>query len=223
MISIRHSNEHNMKYKHIVFDIDGTLIDTEKAVLKSLQVTIKEYQNREVAIDELRFALGIPGNVALQKLGITNIKEVNAAWNIYMSEYAHTIEVFDGIERVLSDLRTNGLELGIISSKTHKEYKSDFSPFALEKYFGTVICFEDSMTPKPTAAPMLAYLKRTGANPDEVIYIGDTIYDMQCAKSAGVDFGLALWGCHSDDIRADCYFKSPTEILDLPVDGIEFN
>ena len=212
-----------MKYKHIVFDIDGTLIDTEKAVLKSLQATLKEYQNRVVAIDELRFALGIPGEITLQKLGIPDIKEANATWNKYMSEFAYTIAVFDGIERVLSDLRSSGFELGIISSKTHKEYKADFSPFALEKYFGTVICFEDSVTPKPTAAPMLAYLKQTGANPDEVIYIGDTIYDMQCAKNAGVDFGLALWGCHSDDIRADCYFKSPTEILDLPIDGIEFH
>ena len=59
-----------MKYKHIVFDIDGTLIDTEYAVLHSLQETIKGLSGREIPCSELRFALGITGTDALKKLAI---------------------------------------------------------------------------------------------------------------------------------------------------------
>ena len=60
----------SMKYKHIVFDIDGTLIDTEYAVLHSLQETIKGLSGREIPCSELRFALGITGTDALKKLEI---------------------------------------------------------------------------------------------------------------------------------------------------------
>ena len=57
-----------MKYKHIVFDIDGTLIDTEYAVLHSLQETIKGLSGREIPCSELRFALGITGTDALKNM-----------------------------------------------------------------------------------------------------------------------------------------------------------
>ena len=57
-----------MKYKHIVFDIDGTLIDTEYAVLHSLQETIRALSGREIPCSELKFALGITGIDALKKL-----------------------------------------------------------------------------------------------------------------------------------------------------------
>ena len=59
-----------MKYKHILFDIDGTLIDTEYAILHSLQETIKELSGRKIPCSELRFALGITGTDALKKLEI---------------------------------------------------------------------------------------------------------------------------------------------------------
>ena len=59
-----------MKYKHLIFDIDGTLLDTEYAVLHSLQDTIIQYSHRKISLDELNFALGIPGDVALKKMGL---------------------------------------------------------------------------------------------------------------------------------------------------------
>lgn len=60
-----------MKYEHIVFDIDGTLIDTEYAVLHSLQETIMELSGEEIPVSELTFALGITGADALKILGIS--------------------------------------------------------------------------------------------------------------------------------------------------------
>ena len=61
---------------------------------------------------------------------------------------------------------------------------------------------------------MLAYMERTGVCPRQILYIGDSIYDMQCAAQAGVDSCLALWGCHCPDgISSAHRFEEPTAMM----------
>lgn len=201
-----------MKKKHIVFDIDGTLIDTEKALLKSLQETIFKITRKEIEVNELKFALGIPGEVTLKRLGIKDVATANKTWNVCLEKHSHEIAIFDGIEPILKKLQKD-YKLGIITSKNRKEYAADFLPFNLSGYFDTVICVEDSAHPKPSPDPILEYLKKTETKPTDILYIGDSIYDYQCASNAGVEFGLALWGCNSKKhIYADYFFKTPKDI-----------
>lgn len=203
-----------MKYKHIIFDIDGTMLDSAYADLGGLQRVIRELQGEEIEINKLHSALGIPGEVALKQLGIEDIEKANILWSNYMRELAHTMRLFDGIRELIAELKNKRVKLGIITSKNRTEYHNDFVPFGLDSYFDTVICVEDSITPKPSPAPMISYLERTGAVKEETIYIGDTLYDWKCADSAGVDFGLALWGCYSaEHIHPAHCFKAPSDIL----------
>lgn len=202
-----------MRYTHIVFDIDGTLLDTESAVLTSLQEMVLEVQKKELSLFNLRFALGIPGDVTLQQLGIEDKEKAYEIWDRNFKKYHHTIKLFDGIETLIKELKTKGYKLGIITSKNRAEYAADFVPHGIAGYFDTVICVEDSARPKPSPDPMLEYLKRTGAKPEETLYIGDTAYDMQCADGAGVDFGLALWGGSPvKHIYAAHYFNRPYDV-----------
>lgn len=203
-----------MKYKHIIFDIDGTMLNTEPVLLKVLQQIIRDLQKREVQISDLTFTSGIPGDVALKKLGFEDTESVNKLWNDLFLKSFGKVHLFVGIEDILKELYDKKVGLGIITSKTNVEYKNDFLPFGIDHYFGTIICVDDVTEPKPSPESMLKYLQSNGISPDEALYIGDTSYDMQCAKSAGVDFGLAVWGCHSaESIEADYHFKNPKEIL----------
>ena len=200
--------------KSIVFDIDGTMLNSEYADLRSFQETIFELKNEYVEMSELTFALGIPGKVALEQVGISDTENGNRIWNSHMAKYAHTMKLFDDIEQVIKELKMRGYKLGIITSKNRKEYTHDFTPFGLSNYFDTVICVEDSGRPKPSPDPMLKYLEVSGTSRDSIIYIGDTIYDMQCASAAGVRFGLAVWGSHvAGQVKADYYFNTPKDIL----------
>lgn len=65
-----------MKYKQIVFDIDGTLVDNEKAIIYSLQEALREETGKQYSYEELTFALGIPGEDALERLEIRQISKV---------------------------------------------------------------------------------------------------------------------------------------------------
>ena len=124
-----------MKYKHIVFDIDGTLIDTEYAVLHSLQETIKGLSGREIPCSELRFALGITGTDALKKLAIKDTSYAIELWDKNMRNYTNTIKVFDGIIELLKNLLSLDYKMGIVTSKTREEFTHDFCPFGISHYF----------------------------------------------------------------------------------------
>lgn len=204
-----------MKYKHIVFDIDGTLIDTEYAILHSLQETVLLLSGKEIPFSELTFALGITGMDALKSLGIKDISHAIELWDKNMRNYADTVTIFSGISELLESLLKLNYEIGIVTSKTKEEFEHDFCPFGIQHYFKTIICADDTKVHKPNAAPLLKYMELSGADSREILYVGDSEYDSECAENAGCDFALAGWGSHGPTIKANYYLKRPDELLTL--------
>lgn len=203
-------------YSYVIFDIDGTILDTEFVVLSSLQKLVLEELNKNFSFEELRFALGIPGEVTLKKLGITNIFECNEKWNSYLKGLFHHVKVFDEIKDTLISLREIGILTGIVTSKTKEEYINDFVPFGLTDYFKLVVCADDTAKHKPDPEPILKFLELSQADNSKTIYIGDTKYDMDCAFNARIDFALASWGAKSSiGINAPYILKSPKQILEI--------
>ncbi|SET26917.1 HAD family hydrolase [Paenibacillus sp. NFR01] len=203
-------------YTNYIFDIDGTLINTEEAVLGSLQKLLKVNFKRDVDQHELSFVLGIPGAVSLRQLGIEDIDLANRYWNDYMRDYQETIHIFEGIQQLLTSLKDHSITTGVVTSKTHQEFQDDFVPFGLAHDLTHVVCANDTKLHKPHPEPLLKFLQISGANAESSIYIGDTIYDYKCAKDAGIDFGLALWGCKQPElIPAKYKFEHPKDVLSL--------
>ena len=200
----------------IIFDVDGTLIDTEFTVKKSLQKLLLEETQKEYSWDELDFILGIPGEVSLKKFGLKNVGEASRRWNSYMPEFKNQVKVYAGIEHTLQQLKALGLTTGIVTSKTDIEFRDDFIPFGLMPYFDLYVCASDTQRHKPFPDPLLKFLEISGLKADQTIYIGDTAYDQQAASAAGIPFGLALWGTKSPEtIKADFKLNNPEDILKL--------
>lgn len=204
-----------MKYKHIIFDVDGTLIDTEYAIIRSLQDIIKSMTGEEPAYDTLTFVLGITGEDALKKLNMKDIPAMLELWVKKMEKYDSTMIPFEGIPELLNTLSHTECKLGIVTSRTRKEFESDFERHGLLPFFSTVICADDTKEHKPNPAPLLKYMELTKAAPDQLLYIGDSRYDRECAKNAGVDFALAMWGCYNKELQAEYYPATPNHILDI--------
>jgi len=204
-------------YKCVIFDVDGTLIDTEEGILASLQRVVKEELNQDIDLDKLKFALGIPGDAALRELGIKDIAKANHNWIKYGEDYSHLIKVYEGIEKNLERLQNTGIYIGIATSRTVQELENDFCPLGLKKYINTIISADDTEKHKPEPEPLLKFLEISKISPSSALYIGDTIYDMKCANGAGIDFALALWGAKSSDGITDVKYvlKNPDEIWDI--------
>jgi HAD superfamily hydrolase (TIGR01549 family) len=201
-------------FQCIIFDVDGTLIDTEISVKKSLQKVLSEETQKEYSLTDLDFILGIPGHIALEKLGIKNIQEVNRRWNEYMNDYKNHVTVFDGIENILQKLKKKNIKTGIVTSKTRNELRDDFIPFDLMKYLDFYVCADDTINHKPNPDPILKFLEISGIAADQAIYIGDTIYDYKAANAANVKFALALWGAkNSVGFGSSILIKKPENIM----------
>lgn len=202
--------------KNIIFDVDGTILDTEKAVLSSLQLVLKE-EGRDYEQNELKFALGIPGDAALRKLNITEIERVGMKWSKTVLDYSHEVQIFNGLLEVIEQLSKSPFKLGIVTSKTKQEVTDEFDPFGISHHFEEIISASDTIKHKPHPEPLELCIERLKINKDETIYIGDSIYDLQCAKSAGVRFALALWGAKSKNgfELADFIINEPKDILTL--------
>lgn len=204
-----------MKYSHIVFDLDGTLIDTERAILPSLRDTLEELTGRPYEEQELTFALGITGADALERLGVADVSAALTLWIEKMYRYEDAVSLFGGVTETLLKLRERGLALGIVTSKTREEFAHDFNRFGIGGYFQTVVCAEDTAEHKPSPAPLLKYMELSGVPRGQALYVGDSIYDSRCAHAAGVDFALALWGAHDPAIPAQHRVQLPGHLLAL--------
>jgi HAD superfamily hydrolase (TIGR01549 family) len=202
--------------KCVVFDVDGTLIDTGEAIISSLRKVLKEDSGQAYSDDELSFAFGIPGAVTLKKLGVKDIEDSLAKWIKYLNDFSGSMKIFDGIENCLKKIKELNIKTGIVTSKTKEEFDSNFIPFGLGDYFDYVICADDTAKHKPHPEPILKLMEMCGDDPKDLVYIGDTKYDKECAEGAGVRFGLALWGAKSSEGFDSSYMlHSPKDILDF--------
>ena len=180
-------------YKHIIFDIDGTLVDTYQTGLGSLQVTIKEFLNEDVTLKSLEKYFGIPSFQAADMLYPQDPKRFLEVWEehyIAMRQFSH---FFDGVLEMLEKLKAEGKKLGIVTSRALYELEQDPIMAPIMYYFDVIVTSADSDKYKPDPAPTFAYLAKAGVTAEECLYVGDTVFDAKCATGAGVDFALVAW------------------------------
>ena len=205
-----------MKYKAIIFDVDGTLLDTEKSVITSLKETLLEVEGRTYAYEDLFFALGIPGKKAMEILEIQNTDTFMKHWLKLDHDYEYMNAVFPGIQEVLKALKEQGVRLGVVTSRERSECDRFLELYDLGDYFEVASCAGEAAHSKPAPDPLLNVLEQLNVAPSEALYVGDAVYDMLCADSAGADGALGLWGaCQPDKISATYKLESPLDILDL--------
>lgn len=204
-------------YRHLVFDIDGTMLDTEHAWVASLQDALPLFTTKRYTADDLHFILGITGEETMRRLGIDAVDAALEEWNRRFEDHRADICLYPGVETLIRTLKAKGKKTGIVTSEDRDELQRVFVPFALTPLFDTIVCLEDTPRPKPAPDPLLTYIEKTGATKSEVLFIGDSEYDSQAAQAAGVDFGLALWGsgARNEGLHREHSLFSPSDVLKL--------
>ncbi len=201
-------------YKTVVFDIDGTIIDSRETALAALQQSYYLDSGKKLPQSELVFAFGIPCRKAAGRL---NVKNVEAFVSNVSREYnlrVHNTRPFSGMECVIRKLHEKKICLGIVTSNSITEYEEHFKHFFLNKYFYRAMCAEHTTRQKPYPDPLLKFLELSGTKKEEALFIGDTENDQLCAQAAGVDFALAGWGA-VEKLPAKYILDDPPQILKI--------
>ncbi|MGN1280928.1 MAG: NUDIX hydrolase N-terminal domain-containing protein [Succinivibrio sp.] len=210
------------RYKHVLFDLDGTIYNTEYAYTMALFDVVKEKDpNTKETFESLTRFMGSSAADTNRALNYTqeDFQILSAKWAENVRKYAHTIKPFEGVLGVIRYLKEKGIKLGIITSRARKiaGVENCFAsplPAELSEFFDISISASDVEHPKPAPDSIIRYMEITGATRDQILFIGDTQSDIDCARASGVDFGLALWGSRlSQSVRVTYSLLNPWDIV----------
>ena len=204
------------KYKAVIYDIDGTLLDTLKMNMYPLIKIIKEETGEDWTFEQVLKFAPYPGMKVMEELGVENKEKTYARWVKYVNDYEEGATLFKGFEQVLETFKKEKMKQAVVSSKKRKQYEIDIVSQGIDKYMDVVILEDDTHFHKPHPEPLLKCLEKLNLKSEEVIYVGDAYSDYEASKNAHVDFAFAKWGSvETQEIPATYIFEQPIDLLTL--------
>lgn len=172
--------------KAVLFDLDGTLLNTNKLIIESFKHTYKTHLDFEVSESEIISSFGEPLSTTLSRYAKNGLQEMIETFRVFNYEnHDNMTEIINGVEDTLEELATKGHKLGVVTSKRELMVKKGLKLFNIEKYFDIVITPEMTNLHKPNPEPIYKACEYLEISSKETIMIGDSIFDILCGKNAG--------------------------------------
>jgi len=187
--------------KAVLFDLDGTLIDTEELILASARHATKEVLGEALSDDVLRHNIGVPLRIQMAEYAPEHVDELLASYRKH-NDIVHDdlIREYAGTESALVALWELGLPMAIVTSKSRPVARRGLDFFGLGRFFEFIVGYEDTTIHKPEAEPILEAARRLGVSAGECIYVGDSPHDMAAGIAAGALTAAAMWGPFPDRV-----------------------
>jgi pyrophosphatase PpaX len=210
-------------FRTVLFDIDGTLIDTAELIADSLDYACRRHLGAPRPRSDYYVLIGKPAIVQMQLLGAGMDRLLATAMLesaiAYYEDHAEREQPFPGALDALAQLSEMGIRLALVTSKLRRELDPTLERVPLQQYARVIITSDLTTRPKPFPDPVYLALQTLQIGADEALFIGDSPYDLQCGRAAGVRTGAVTWGPHPREVLAaeapDHLFESFGEILRL--------
>lgn len=183
------------KLNTVLFDFDGTIMDTNELIVQSWQHTFKTVEGKHRAEEEILSTFGEPLHTTMEKLlpQIPVEEGISIYRNYHYDHFVSLINIFPGILELIKTLKEKGYKVGLVTSRLWHTTEIGLKKYDLEKYFDTIVTCDDTDKHKPDPEPARIALERLESKPEEAIMVGDSIFDILCAKGAGVKAALVGW------------------------------
>ena len=172
--------------KAILFDLDGTLINTNRLIIESFKYAIKTHLNMEMKEEKIVRFFGEPLVKSMNSIDPENAEGLITAFKSFNeSKHDELAEHYEGTVEAIKILKNRGIKLGIVTSKRQIMTERSLKLIKVYDDMDVIITPEDTDKHKPDGAPALLACEKLGVLPEEALMVGDSIYDVQCGKNAG--------------------------------------
>ncbi len=188
------------RFRFVVFDWDGTLVDSTALIADSLQKACRDIGEPVPNDDDARFVIGLGLLDALRHvapgLPVARHRDLAARYRHHYVSRDQSIALFAGVTELLAELRTAGFVLGVATGKTRAALDQALAHHGIAGSFTATRCADEGL-PKPHADMLLRLMEEVGAAPRETLMVGDTTHDLELARNAGAAALAVAYGAHS--------------------------
>ena len=208
----------------IIFDLDGTLLNTLEGLKNSTNFALKKFNSPEMTLEQTRSFVCNGVRKLIERaipIGEQN-QDFEKCLNTFKEHYSKTMYqktvAYDGIEDMLTELKKRGVKTGVVSNKFDTAVKE-----LCKNYFDGLIIVAIGESPnvrkKPAPDSVLKAMKILGAKPENTLYVGDSDVDIQTAKNSNLKSVGVTWGFRDRELLekegADFIINTPCELLEL--------
>jgi pyrophosphatase PpaX len=210
------------KLRTVLFDLDGTLIDSVRLILDSYHHTLAAHGLPPRTDEEWLEGVGTPLTAQFGALEETAgmLDALIATYREYnLKHHDRMVTVYPGVVDVVRVLKNEGIATGLVTSKNRSGAVRGLALAQLESLMDVLVCADEVQNPKPHPEPVEKAVRLLDADPTSTIYVGDSIHDMRSGRAAGVWTAAVLWGpfgrSHLEGAQPDHWLERPEELLTL--------
>lgn len=211
------------RYQAVVFDLDGTLLDTLEDLMNSVNHGLTLMNMPERSLDEIRHFVG-NGVQRLVELAVpqgTGQEEIDQVFSFFKEHYARhcndKTDVYPGTLELLADLKKRGFQMAIVSNKL-QEGVDALSRQYFAPYTKVAIGARDGIKKKPAPDTVLEALRLLGVAKEDAVYVGDSEVDIATAANVGMDCIMVAWGFRTREEQENAggkvFVDAPEKILE---------
>ena len=210
------------KLRTVLFDLDGTLIDSVRLILDSYHHTLAAHGLPPRTDEEWLEGVGTPlaAQFAPWREVTGMLDALIATYREYnLKHHDRMVTVYPGVVEVVRRLKEDGIATGLVTSKNRSGALRGLTLARLEPLMDVLVCADEVENPKPHPEPVEKAVRLLRADASTTVYVGDSIHDMRSGRAAGVRTAAVLWGpfgrSHLEGAQPDYWLERPEELLEI--------
>jgi pyrophosphatase PpaX len=211
-----------MPLQTILFDLDGTLIDSVRLILDSYHHTLAQHGLPARSDEDWLRGVGTPLTAQFAEWGHSPelLEAMIATYRDYnLRHHDSMVAVYPGVLEAVREIKAGGRQTGLVTSKNRQGALRGLKLVGLEALLDVLVCADEVSNPKPHPEPVEKAVALLGADPASTVYVGDSIHDMNSGRAAGVKTAAALWGPfkrdHLESTTPDYWLETPGDLVRL--------
>lgn len=210
-----------------IFDLDGTLTDTIESLTYSVGETLKEMGLPAITKEQCQSFVGNGAKVLIDKSiraagdkeGLRLEEAMEIYGRIFDENCTYHVIPYEGIEKLLEELRKKQVKLAVLSNKPHRQTVKVAATIFGDETFDVAWGQQEGIQRKPSPEGIYAILRELGVEKDECLYVGDSEVDIATGSNAGMQTVSVTWGFRTEEelksAGAGCLIHRPEELLEL--------